>query len=83
MTDFSFTEILTPDLETISYITYGEAGPPGPQGMQGIQGPPGDSAVDLCFQITNNFNEISEDENAKAAARSNLGLSTIDGGTFF
>lgn len=61
----------------------GESGPPGEQGPQGEPGPPGDSAVDLCFQVTNRFNEISEDETAKAVARANLGLATIDGGTFF
>lgn len=72
--------IISEDFETTHVLAYGEVGPQGPRGIQGI---PGDSAIDLCFQIINNFNEISEDENAKAAARSNLGLSTIDGGTFF
>lgn len=45
----------------------------------GIQGPSG--AAD-AFLIANRFNEIAADEVAKADARTNLGLSTIDGGTF-
>lgn len=41
-------------------------------------------AVDgtVFFRIENRFYEIAEDETAKQTARSNLGLSTIDGGTF-
>lgn len=47
-------------------------------------GPPGDvSQADLFFQVANRFYEIAADETAKQTARTNLGLSTIDGGTFF
>ena len=56
-------------------------GPPGPTGPQGPAGPIGDA--DGAFLVINRFNEIAEDETAKAAARSNLGLAVIDGGTFF
>lgn len=34
------------------------------------------------FQVHNKFYEISQDEPAKQTARVNLGLDTIDGGTF-
>ena len=34
------------------------------------------------FKVENRFYEIAEDETAKQAARENLGLATIDGGTF-
>lgn len=46
----------------------------------GIQGPAADTSQ--FFQVVNNFYEIAADETAKAQARTNLGLSTIDGGTF-
>jgi hypothetical protein len=53
-------------------------------GPQGIPGPPGDaSQADLFFQVANRFHEIADNEPAKQTARTNLGLSTIDGGTFF
>ena len=48
----------------------------------GIQGPPGADGTAGAFMIVNRFSEISTDETAKADARTNLGLSTIDGGTF-
>jgi hypothetical protein len=48
-----------------------------------LVGPNGAEAdKDLFFQVKNRFSEIAEDETAKQAARSNLGLSVIDGGTF-
>lgn len=47
-------------------------------------GPPGDaSQADLFFQVANRFYEIAGNESAKQTARTNLGLATIDGGTFF
>lgn len=49
----------------------------------GPQGAPGDvSGASSFFTIANRFYEISEDEQAKTLARTNLGLTTIDGGTF-
>lgn len=48
-----------------------------------LVGPNGSEAdKNLFFQIKNRFYEIAEDETAKQTARSNLGLSVIDGGTF-
>ena len=77
-------------IDTISVIsTEGSQGPVGPQGPQGIQGPKGDIGptgspgdISQAFAINNRFSEISENETAKQAARANLGLATIDGGTF-
>lgn len=47
-------------------------------------GPPGDaSQADLFFQVANRFYEIADNEPAKQTARTNLGLATIDGGTFY
>ena len=36
----------------------------------------------VFFKVENKFYEIAEDETAKQTARANLGLATIDGGTF-
>ena len=55
----------------------------GPRGDKGDKGDSGDPAdLSLFFQVSNRFYEIAEDEVAKQAARTNLGLATIDGGTF-
>ena len=55
----------------------------GPKGGKGDKGDSGDPAdPSLFFQVSNRFYEIAEDEAAKQAARANLGLATIDGGTF-
>ena len=55
----------------------------GPKGGKGDKGDSGDPAdPSLFFQVSNRFYEIAEDEVAKQAARTNLGLATIDGGTF-
>ena len=55
----------------------------GPKGDKGDKGDSGDPAdLSLFFQVSNRFYEIAEDEAAKQAARANLGLATIDGGTF-
>lgn len=62
-------------------VTEAVQGPPGPQGPQGVQGPIGDAGG--AFLVTNRFGEIAADETAKQAARANLGLAVIDGGTFF
>jgi len=51
-------------------------------GIQGPPGSPGNGSADQFFQVVNRFYEIAEDETAKTLARSNLGLTTIDGGTF-
>ena len=55
-------------------------GPPGPPGPQGIQGPAGDAGGALL--VTARLSEFISEE-AKAEARTNLGLAVIDGGTFF
>ena len=55
-------------------------GPKGDKGDKGDSGDPADPS--LFFQVYNRFYEIAEDEVAKQAARTNLGLATIDGGTF-
>lgn len=55
-------------------------GPKGDKGDKGDSGDPADPS--LFFQVSNRFYEIAEDEVAKQAARTNLGLATIDGGTF-
>lgn len=55
-------------------------GPQGPQGPQGIQGPAGDAGGALL--VTARLSEFISEE-AKAEARTNLGLAVIDGGTFF
>ncbi len=50
--------------------------------MAGDQGPPGvNSATGDFFQVANRFSELTT-EQAKAEARANLDLQTIDGGTF-
>lgn len=62
-------------------LEVGTQGPPGPPGPQGDRGPIGDAFG--AFLVTNRFYEIAEDETAQSAARANLGLAVIDGGTFF
>lgn len=49
--------------------------------MRGVPGPTAD--LNGAFLVTNRFGEIAADETAKQAARANLGLAVIDGGTFF
>ena len=56
-------------------------GVPGPRGPQGVPGPIAD--LNGAFLVTNRFGEIAADETAKQAARANIGLAVIDGGTFF
>lgn len=51
------------------------------EAVQGPPGPPGDASG--AFLVANRFGEIAADETAKQAARANLGLTVIDGGTFF
>ena len=53
----------------------------GPRGPQGVPGPIAD--LNGAFLVTNRFGEIAADETAKQAARANIGLAVIDGGTFF
>ena len=50
---------------------------------QVIKGEKGDPGVGGAFMVSNRFLEIAADETAKQAARDNLGVSVIDGGTFF
>ena len=49
--------------------------------MLGVPGPIAD--LNGAFLVTNRFGEIATDETAKQAARANIGLAVIDGGTFF
>lgn len=50
---------------------------------RGIPGPPGPvGSADGALLVVNRLNEF-DDETKKAEARANLGLQTIDGGTFF
>ena len=49
--------------------------------VRGVPGPAGDASG--AFLVSNRFFEIAADEVAKQTARTNLGLSTIDGGEFF
>lgn len=49
--------------------------------LVGAPGPIGDAGG--AFLVANKFYEIAADEAAKQVARENLGLSVIDGGTFF
>ena len=60
---------LEPDAETV-VVTAGEQGPPGVN-----------SATGDFFQVANRFSELAT-EQARAEARANLDLQTIDGGTF-
>lgn len=60
---------LEPDAETV-IVTAGEQGPPGVN-----------SATGDFFQVANRFSELAT-EQARAEARANLDLQTIDGGTF-
>lgn len=73
--------IVVTETDNSTIILAGQIGPPGPTGPAGPQGPIGDAAG--AFLVTNRFYEIAQDEEAKATARQNLGLQTIDGGTFF
>lgn len=63
-------------------VLRGEPGPPGPPG------PPGDGSGGAITPASIGALAVSlrlaefDDEPAKAAARANLGLQTIDGGTF-
>lgn len=75
------TSAVTIEVGTPAVILTGVMGPPGPPGLQGPAGPVG--SAEGAFLVTNRFNEIAADEIAKEAARQNLGLAIIDGGTFF
>ncbi len=57
-----------------------EAAAQGPRGPQGIPGPAGDAGGALL--VTARLAEFATEE-AKAEARTNIGLAVIDGGTFF
>jgi len=73
-------QILAQQDEVIQLVSVAEQGPPGPQGLQGIQGPVGDAGGALL--VTARLAEFDTEE-AKADARTNIGLAVIDGGTFF
>lgn len=65
-------EILLEEVEVIEILTAAEQGPPGRDG----------NAAGGALLAVNRLSEF-DDETKKAAARSNLGLQVIDGGTFF
>ena len=67
-------------VNAIEVITIAEQGPPGPPGPPGEAGPVGDA--DGALLASARLAEFDTEE-AKAAARANLGLAVIDGGTFF
>lgn len=71
---------ITRIVEAIDVISIAEQGPPGPPGPPGEPGPVGDAGGAL---LTSARLAEFETEEAKAAARANLGLAVIDGGTFF
>lgn len=58
----------------------GPRGPQGPVGPQGPKGDPGDTSGALL--ALNHLGEF-DTEQKREQARANLGLQTIDGGTFF
>lgn len=43
----------------------------------------GGGSADGAFLVANNLNEIAADPPAQAQALANLGIATVDGGTFF
>ena len=49
--------------------------------MRGVPGPFAD--LNGAFLVTNRLGEIAADATAQQAARANIGLAVIDGGTFF
>lgn len=71
---------ITRIVNAIDIISIAEQGPPGPPGPPGEPGPVGDAGGALL--ISARLAEFDTEE-AKAAARANIGLSVIDGGTFF
>ena len=74
------SEILIEVDTDVEVLEAAAQGPQGPQGPQGIQGPVGDAGGALL--VTARLSEFISEE-AKAEARTNLGLAVIDGGTFF
>ena len=65
-------EILLEEVEVIEILTEAAQGPPGRDG----------DAAGGALLVVNRLSEF-DDETKKAAARTNLGLQVIDGGTFF
>lgn len=66
---------------TINLLSNGPPGPPGPQGPQGLPGVVVTPADIGALAVSLRLSEF-ESEEAKAAARANIGLHVIDGGTF-
>jgi hypothetical protein len=67
-----FDQVIIREVELVR-VEVGIAGPPGPPGSSG-----GGAALAVAARLSEFNTEI-----AKAQARANLGLETIDGGTFF
>ena len=74
-------QILTVQTEEIHVLAVAEQGPPGPAGEPGPPGPVGDAGGALL--VTNRLSELAADPAAQAQALANLGITTVDGGTFF
>jgi hypothetical protein len=74
-----------PDNPIDGSAAVGPAGPPGPVGPEGPPGPVGPEGPiggsGSFLQISMRLAEFSDDA-SRATARANLGLATIDGGTF-
>jgi hypothetical protein len=64
-------QMLVDEVRSFEILTAGEQGPPGPVGN-----------ADGALLVANRLNEF-DDEAKRIAARTNLGLQNIDGGTFF
>ena len=64
-------QMLVDEMRSFEIVTVGEQGPPGPVG-----------SADGALLVANRLNEF-DDEAKRIAARTNLGLQNIDGGTFF
>lgn len=63
--------------EVQQIVTVAEQGPPGPPGRDGLDG----NVAGGALIAANRLSEF-DDEIKKTAARTNLGLQVIDGGTF-
>lgn len=76
---------------SVTQVTQGLTGPSGSSAQAQISSDPNNAIVPgtdnkifapESFAVLARFAEIAADETAKAQARQNLGLQTIDGGTF-
>ena len=77
LTELADDQVVVEELEVIEILTDAAQGP---EGKRGPPGPVGDAGGALL--VANRLSEF-DDETKKSAARANLGLQVIDGGTFF